>query len=498
MKRKIIERIKEKKGITLIALVITIIVLLILAAVSIATLTGENGILTRAQDAKTNNEIAEEKEAIGLAYNGVMADSLGTGVEAEKLQNELRSNGYTNATAVDNGDGTITVTFDSGRSYTIDADGNISDPEEANIIATMRIEGTKVTTDPPMPNGNFEHVDGTIDTGYVIRDTTNGNEFVWVPVDKNQRIEINVTSKEDITSITLTDPAGVETKLVETNIGKSYSNTNVEPTINGPYVLKVSTATEESKEVILGVHSLYAFDTMLDWTITDDFIADMTDGQYTDIQSFLEYGSQQMGYEMTLGDLYIMLEAQENISAYSDTEDYTGSVEENGGFYIGRYEASYYEEKVASKKSENTNRANSSDTLENGMLWNYVSQEDALRETKNMYSGISTLLTRAAWDRTLGWLEETGAVTSFEIVADSSTWGNYADDEFSNTTGLINTGEYGETEKNHIYDLAGNLYELTTETYNNTTYRVYRGRLLRHFRFSLSSRLPQSTFFFYQ
>ena len=185
--------------------ILNIIVLLILAAVSIATLTGENGILTRAQDAKTNTEIAEEKEAIGIAYNGVMADSLGTGVEAEKLQNELRSNGYTNATAVDNGDGTITVTFDSGRSYTIDADGNISDPEEANIIASMIIVGDEVTTDPPMPNENFKHVAGTtIDSGYVIRDTTNGNEFVWVPVDQNQRIEINVTSKEEnITSITL-------------------------------------------------------------------------------------------------------------------------------------------------------------------------------------------------------------------------------------------------------------------------------------------------------
>ena len=46
---------KFQNGITLIALVITIIVLLILAGVSIATLTGENGILTRANDAKTTN-----------------------------------------------------------------------------------------------------------------------------------------------------------------------------------------------------------------------------------------------------------------------------------------------------------------------------------------------------------------------------------------------------------------------------------------------------------
>ena len=139
----------RNKGITLIALVITIIVLLILAAVSIATLTGENGILTRATDSKTQTEIAEEKEAIGLAYNGVMAENQGRGeVTAEKLKLELSRNGRTDANA--SGENPITVTFDSGRSYTIDADGNISDPEEANIIATMKIEGTRVTK-PPMP-----------------------------------------------------------------------------------------------------------------------------------------------------------------------------------------------------------------------------------------------------------------------------------------------------------------------------------------------------------
>ena len=56
------EKNKKQKGITLIALVITIIVLLILAGVSIATLTGNNGILTRANEAKTETEDAEENE----------------------------------------------------------------------------------------------------------------------------------------------------------------------------------------------------------------------------------------------------------------------------------------------------------------------------------------------------------------------------------------------------------------------------------------------------
>ena len=57
---------RKNKGITLIALVITIIVLLILAGVSISMLTGENGILTQAQNAKEETEIASEKEAIQL------------------------------------------------------------------------------------------------------------------------------------------------------------------------------------------------------------------------------------------------------------------------------------------------------------------------------------------------------------------------------------------------------------------------------------------------
>ena len=75
----------------------------------------------------------------------------------------------------------------------------------------------------------------------------------------------------------------------------------------------------------------------------------------------------------------------------------------------------------------------------------------------------SSLLTGAAWDRTLGWLEETEAVTSFEIVGDSKNWGNYSDDEFENSESLQNTGSIPQTEKNHIFDLAGNVEEWTTE-----------------------------------
>ena len=62
-------KLKNTRGITLIALVITIIVLLILAGVSIATLMWDNGIITNATRARTEDAHASVREAISLAYS---------------------------------------------------------------------------------------------------------------------------------------------------------------------------------------------------------------------------------------------------------------------------------------------------------------------------------------------------------------------------------------------------------------------------------------------
>ena len=81
---------REERGITLIALVITIIVLLILAGVSIAMLTGENGILTQAQNAKNKTEEAEEKEKIQLAITEAqLGDNGYQKLTEENLQKEI-------------------------------------------------------------------------------------------------------------------------------------------------------------------------------------------------------------------------------------------------------------------------------------------------------------------------------------------------------------------------------------------------------------------------
>ena len=65
------KRIKENKAITLIALVVTIVVLIILAGISIGALTGNNGIINQTQNAKEQTEIADEKERIDLLIKSI-------------------------------------------------------------------------------------------------------------------------------------------------------------------------------------------------------------------------------------------------------------------------------------------------------------------------------------------------------------------------------------------------------------------------------------------
>ena len=65
---------KSNKGITLVALVITIIVLLILAGVSISMVVGENGVLNRATGAATKTSEEEMKQALEMAVDGAQGE----------------------------------------------------------------------------------------------------------------------------------------------------------------------------------------------------------------------------------------------------------------------------------------------------------------------------------------------------------------------------------------------------------------------------------------
>lgn len=72
------KKIRNERGITLIVLVITIIVLLILAGVTFNALSGENGIITRAKDAKQKVEETDVDEQINLAVLSAITSDMGT------------------------------------------------------------------------------------------------------------------------------------------------------------------------------------------------------------------------------------------------------------------------------------------------------------------------------------------------------------------------------------------------------------------------------------
>ena len=100
---------KEQKGVTLIALVITIIVLLILAGVSIAMLTGDNGILTKASSSNETNSIAQIKEDVSLAVSEIMANKADPTYNGNESTLSIKNI----ATIAARNDASLTITTDS-------------------------------------------------------------------------------------------------------------------------------------------------------------------------------------------------------------------------------------------------------------------------------------------------------------------------------------------------------------------------------------------------
>ena len=154
-------RKRQENGITLIALVITIIVLLILAGVTIAMLTGDNGIISKAMQAKIRTEEAKETEETGL--NEIENYINGKSAEAGVVVQDLKS---------------------------IKSDGT-----EGEVIGEKVSDGAGGVV--PIPSG-FYYVGGTAKSGTVISDNLadkdkykgqevvgsnlSGNQFVFIPV----------------------------------------------------------------------------------------------------------------------------------------------------------------------------------------------------------------------------------------------------------------------------------------------------------------------------
>jgi len=129
--RKTMEKMKEKKAITLIALVVTIAVILILAGITVGMVTSDNGVLKETKNAKTLAEIDNEKSIVERAKMLTMMRSKNGSITYEVFEPALKEEAGKIPTEVSDAMGTIEVLFtDSNRYYEIDEDGNVSEPQE--------------------------------------------------------------------------------------------------------------------------------------------------------------------------------------------------------------------------------------------------------------------------------------------------------------------------------------------------------------------------------
>ena len=367
---------KKNKGITLVALVVTIVVLLILAGVSINLVLGDNGIIAKAKEAQRKSAEASQNDLIGM---NELAQQLG-----EKI------NGST-------GSG-------SGNGGT----GGKTEPE----------------TVPYLPSDDFHYDTSTsVDTGLIIADS-NGNEYVWVVVPRTTAV------------------------YKTTGLGKTT----------------------------------------------------FTDADYTSIEKDLKDYTSIYVTESGYSDLYYP--DDKNVGWFADETAYNNlknsmlkSVYENGGFYVGRYEAGIGTNRTSIEAQVNGKYpvpTTAPVTKADAYPYTYVTRTQAQNLASNVNSGTKTssLMFGVQWDLVLAFMHNKGNIADSTLTSNSTTIGNYknnlwtiknANAKYSTDYGrtftacpnpfkkdadskiLLTTGADSSFSVQNIYDIAGNVYEWTLE-----------------------------------
>ena len=426
---------KSTKGITLIALVVTIIILLILAGVSIAMLTGNNGVLTQAKSAKEKTGEKGEQERVNLAASSAM--TLGTGtITTENLNKAIQDEFGAGKSVTGTGPWTYQGEY---KSYQIEKSGALKEIAKAGTKVTTVDYGENSTAQATADGaGNVfakpndaTYVEGTVDTGVVIKDKNN-NEWVWVPVDDATLALMYQTAE----GTALAGTTGVTTN--------KYSKGNI---ISG-----VSRGTPNP--------TLYSYR-------EPDLVTDYDNDTFAAQAGFT--AKEATGTEEAKTALKVMAE-----SLVQDYSEMIESVTKYKGFYIGRYELSTKTEKGVTVGIEQKDKASQTNT-------NWY---ELYKYSKNI-AGSENMQTRmiwgCQWDVTCKWLSKHGY-----DINNSSAWGNYSNYNTANNYAegsekyeagageKQNTGSSENWKANNIYDLAGNCWEWTQEAFS-THYRASRG-----------------------
>ena len=438
------KHLKPNKGITLIALVLTIIVLLILAGVTIAALSGPNGILTNATKAREDNAKAQVIEEARVDILAKQTEKMGESPTAEELEQILTPKYGT----LSNEENILDRTLTTQDGYKIPVrdiwNGTLSGASTGGIqVGEKAEEDTTINgeegayNNPTIPKGfkavNTETAKWNDSNGWqnglVIEDATSdpvtqGSQFVWVPVQDYENFHlIEGYSRGDLD-----------------NCLKPEQNDNNQTREAGANTEGTEPGLPNTKNTTKGT--------------------------------------------------------EESIAMYKSVSDY-------GGFYIARYEAGI-NGTTESTKTNDTNKQTQDGSVKpvskQGVgVWNFIAwggtktdtspndglpgdetKDGAVKVARSMYNNVytgnkntetnvkSTLCYGVQWDAVMNFIDNKYVKGKAEgYVKDSTGKGNYTGD-------IAKTGDKEEYSAKNIYDMAGNVYEWTMEAFG-TGSRVYRG-----------------------